>query len=229
VNRELAGLFITFEGGEGSGKSTHARLLYEYLRDKEYPVVLTREPGGTRISDLVRQILLDPENTDILPRTEILLFSASRAQLSDEFIRPHLEQSHIVICDRYADSTMAYQGYGLGLDLDTLRAITAFATGGLTPDLTLYLDVPIETGLRRRLGVGSDAELPGDGSQMPLFNKWDRLDRKELEYHRRVQQGYEQLMLAEPHRWHRVDANRSLEEVQEDIRIKAISVLEGGR
>jgi dTMP kinase len=225
----LAGLFVTFEGGEGSGKSTHARLLYEYLRDKEYPVVLTREPGGTRISDLVRQVLLDPENTDILPRTEILLFSSARAQLSDEFIRPHLEQSHIVICDRYADSTMAYQGYGLGLDLDTLRAITAFATGGLTPDLTLYLDVPIEIGLRRRLGVGSDAELPGDGSQMPLFNKWDRLDRKELEYHRRVQQGYEQLMLAEPHRWHRVDANRSLEEVQEDIRIKAISVLEGGR
>jgi dTMP kinase len=222
-------LFITFEGPEGSGKTTHARLLYEYLRDQEYPVVLTREPGGTRISDKVRQVLLDPENTDILPRTEILLFSASRAQLSEEFIRPHLDQSQIVICDRYADSTMAYQGYGLGLDLDTLQAITAFATGGLTPDLTLYLDVPIETGLRRRLGLGSNTELPADGSQLLLFDKWDRLDRKELEYHRRVQQGYEQLMLAEPHRWHRVDADRSLEEVQEDIRRKTVSVLEGGR
>jgi dTMP kinase len=222
-------LFITFEGPEGSGKTTHARLLYEYLRDKEYPVVLTREPGGTRISDEVRQVLLDPENTDILPRTEILLFSASRAQLSEEFIRPHLDQSHVVICDRYADSTMAYQGYGLGLDLDTLRVITAFATGGLAPDLTLYLDVPIETGLRRRLGLGSATELPGNGTQMPLFDKWDRLDRKELEYHRRVQRGYEQLMLAEPDRWHRVDANRSLDEVQDDIRRKAMFVLEGSR
>jgi dTMP kinase len=222
-------LFITFEGPEGGGKTTHARLLYEYLRDKEYPVILTREPGGTRISDEVRQILLDPENTDILPRTEILLFSAARAQLSEELIRPHLEQGHVVICDRFADSTMAYQGYGLGLDLGTLRVITAFATGGLTPDLTLYLDVPIETGLKRRLGLDSATELPSDETQPPLFDKWDRLDRKELEYHRRVQRGYEQLMLAEPHRWHRVDANRPLEEVQDDIRREALSVLEGNR
>jgi dTMP kinase len=225
----LTGLFITFEGPEGGGKTTHARLLYEYLRDKEYPVILTREPGGTRISDEVRQILLDPENTDILPRTEILLFSAARAQLSEELIRPHLEQGHVVICDRFADSTMAYQGYGLGLDLGTLRVITAFATGGLTPDLTLYLDVPIETGLKRRLGLDSATELPSDETQPPLFDKWDRLDRKELEYHRRVQRGYEQLMLAEPHRWHRVDANRPLEEVQDDIRREALSVLEGNR
>jgi dTMP kinase len=220
-------LFITFEGPEGGGKTTHARLLYEYLREEEYPVVLTREPGGTRISDKVRQVLLDPDNTDILPRTEILLFSASRAQLSEEFIRPHLEQGHIVICDRYADSTMAYQGYGLGLDLETLRAITTFATGGLTPDLTLYLDVPIETGLSRRLGMGNNTGLPGSGTQLPLFDKWDRLDMKELEYHRRVQRGYEQLMQAEPDRWQRVDANRSLDQVQDDIRRTVLSVLEG--
>jgi dTMP kinase len=219
-------LFITFEGPEGGGKTTHARLLYEYLREEEYPVVLTREPGGTRISDKVRQVLLDPDNTDILPRTEILLFSASRAQLSEEFIRPHLEQGHIVICDRYADSTMAYQGHGLGLDLETLRAITTFATGGLAPDLTLYLDVPIETGLRRRLGMGNNTGLAGSGTQLPLFDKWDRLDMKELEYHRRVQQGYEQLIQAEPDRWHKVDANRSLDQVQDDIRRKVLSVLE---
>jgi dTMP kinase len=219
-------LFITFEGPEGGGKTTHARLLYEYLREEEYPVVLTREPGGTRISDKVRQVLLDPDNTDILPRTEILLFSASRAQLSEEFIRPHLEQGHIVICDRYADSTMAYQGHGLGLDLETLRAITTFATGGLAPDLTLYLDVPIETGLRRRLGMGNNTGLAGSGTQLPLFDKWDRLDMKELEYHRRVQRGYEQLMQAEPDRWHKVDANRSLDQVQDDIRRKVLSVLE---
>jgi len=221
-------LFITFEGPEGGGKTTHARLLYEYLRnEKKLAVVLTREPGGTRISDKVRQVLLDPDNTDILPRTEILLFSASRAQLSEEFIRPHVEQGHIVICDRYADSTMAYQGHGLGLDLETLRAITSFATGGLTPDLTLYLDVPIETGLRRRLGMGNNTDLAGRGTQLPLFDKWDRLDMKELEYHQRVQQGYEQLMQAEPDRWHKVDANRSLDKVQDDIRRKVLSVLEG--
>lgn len=220
-------MFITLEGPEGGGKTTHGRLLYEYLREEEYPVVLTREPGGTRISDKVRQVLLNPDNTDILPRTEILLFSASRAQLSEEFIRPHLEQGHIVICDRYADSTMAYQGHGLGLDLDTLRAITAFATGGLTPDLTLYLDVPIETGLKRRLGMGNNTDLAGRGTQLPLFDKWDRLDMKELEYHRRVKQGYEQLMQAEPDRWHLVDANRSLDQVQHDIRRKVLSVLEG--
>ncbi len=220
-------MFITFEGPEGGGKTTHARLLYEYLREEEYPVVLTREPGGTRISDKVRQVLLDPNNTDILPRTEILLFSASRAQLSEEFIRPHLEQGHIVICDRYADSTMAYQGHGLGLDLEILRAITTFATGGLTPDLTLYLDVPIETGLSRRLGMGNNTGLAGSGTQLPLFDKWDRLDVKELEYHRRVQRGYEQLMRAEPDRWHRVDANRSLDQVQDAIRRKVLSLLEG--
>jgi dTMP kinase len=223
----LAGLFITFEGPEGSGKTTHARLLYEYLRENDFPVVLTREPGGTRISDKVRELLLDPNNTDILPGTEILLFSAARAQLSEEFIRPHLEQGRIVICDRYADSTMAYQGHGLGLDLDTLQVITTFATGGLTPDLTLYLDVPVETGLKRRLGLAGDGGLANQGTQLPLFDKWDRLDMKELEYHRRVQQGYESLIRADPERWQKVDADRSLESVQQDIRQTVLSLVEG--
>lgn len=222
----MTALFITFEGGEGSGKTTHANLLYQYLHDQGHRVVLTREPGGTRISDKVRAILLDPENTDILPHTEILLFSASRAQLSEEFIRPHLQQGYIVICDRYADSTMAYQGYGLGLDLDTLGAITGFATGGLKPKLTLYLDIPVESGLKRRLGVVDQGGLAIAGAQLPLFNKWDRLDRKEVEYHRRVQQGYEKLMLAEPDRWHRIDVDRPLEIVQDDIQRKVLSMLE---
>jgi dTMP kinase len=222
----LAGIFITFEGPEGSGKTTQARLLYDYLREEQFPVVLTREPGGTRISDKIRQVLLDPDNTDILPRTEILLFSASRAQLSEEFIRPHLELGNIVICDRYADSTMAYQGHGLGLDFDTLHTITAFATGGLTPDLTLYLDVPVETGLKRRLGAPNDGGAGNSGTQLALFNKVDRLDMKELDYHRRVQQGYEQLRQAEPERWHRVDASRPPDQVQEDIRDTVVSILE---
>ena len=222
----MASLFITFEGGEGSGKTTHAHLLYQYLHDQGYAVVLTREPGGTRISDEVRRILLDPENTDILPRAEILLFSAARAQLSDEFIRPHLEKGHLVICDRYADSTMAYQGYGLGLDLKRLRAITDFATGGLKPDLTLYLDIPVEIGLKRRLRAIDSPGFSIPETQLALFNKWDRLDRKEVDYHRRVQRGYEELMRAEPQRWHRIDANRPLDEVQEDVRKEVRSVLE---
>jgi dTMP kinase len=222
----LASLFITFEGGEGSGKTTHAHLLHQHLRDEGYAVVLTREPGGTRISDEVRRILLDPDNTDILPRTEILLFSAARAQLTEEFIRPHLDKGRIVICDRYADSTMAYQGYGLGLDLELLSAITDFATGGLKPDLTLYLDIPVEIGLKRRL---SAIESPGFSipeTQLALFNKWDRLDRKEVQYHRRVQRGYEELMRAEPQRWHRIDASRPLDQVQADVVKEVHSVLE---
>lgn len=222
----MPALFVTFEGPEGSGKTTQARLLYEYLRDEGHPVVLTREPGGTRISDKVREILLDPNNTEILPRTEILLFSAARAQLSDEFVRPHLERSYIVISDRYADSTMAYQGYGQGLDLETLRLITAFATGGLRPDLTIYLDLPVEVGLTRRRGLASDDQLGGYEVQLPLFAKWDRLDMKELEFHRRVQRGYEELMEVEPERWFRVNAEQPVGQIQDSIRTKVLSVLE---
>lgn len=219
-------MFITFEGPEGSGKTTQARLLYEYLLEQEYPVVLTREPGGTRISDKVREILLDPSNTEILPRTEILLFSASRAQLSDRFIRPHLQQNHIVICDRYADSTMAYQGFGRVLDLQTLRIITDFATGGLRPDLTIYLDLPVEAGLQRRRGLSAGGTTGRYGGQLPLFDKWDRLDAQELDFHRRVQRGYEELMKVEPERWHKVDAGRSIEQIQDDIRSKVLPLLE---
>lgn len=219
-------MFITFEGAEGCGKTTQARLLHGHLLDEGYRAVLTREPGGTRISDKVREILLNPDHTDILPHTEILLFSAARAQVSHEFIRPHLETGHIVICDRYADSTMAYQGYGQRLDLETLRVITAFATGGLRPDLTIYLDLPVEAGLNRRRGLTGNSDLTDYRGQLRLFDKWDRLDMKELEFHHRVQKGYEKLMEAEPERWYRVDAGRSIDEVQSDIRAKVLSLLE---
>ena len=121
---------------------------------------------------------------------------------------------------------MAYQGYGLGLDLDSLRSITEFATNGLRPDLTFYLDIPVEIGLQRRFGAVDSTGFGLPETQFALFNKWDRLDRKEVEYHRRVQEGYEELMRAEPERWHRVDANRPLEEVQADIRRKVRSLLE---
>jgi dTMP kinase len=185
-------LFITFEGPEGCGKSTQLRLLAAYLRDQGYDVLTTREPGGTRISDRVRRILLDPAHTEMLPPTEFLLFSAARAQHVGEVIRPHLNRGGVVLCDRYADSSLAYQGYGHQLDLTTLRAITAFATASLVPDMTLYLDVPVEVGLRRKAGGHGDA--------------WNRMEQKEMAYHRRVRDGYLEMAAREPSRWVVVDA-----------------------
>jgi dTMP kinase len=161
--REL-GLFVTFEGPDGSGKTTQAQLLYEYLQECGYPVFLTREPGGTGIGDQIREVLHSLENTEMLPQAEILLYSASRAQLVGQIICPHLDRGEIVLCDRYADSTLAYQGYGHGLDLQVLRVITSFATGGLKPDLTIYLDIEVEEG---RGGVKAQAVcLPSRGGGM---------------------------------------------------------------
>jgi len=144
------GVFITFEGPEGSGKTTQIRRLAEHLRSADHDVLLIREPGGTPIGDQIRAVLHDIANTAMVSEAEILLFSASRAQLVGQLIRPALAQGTIVLCDRFADSTLAYQGYGRGLDLDALRQITEFATGGLSPDLTLYLDIPVEKGLDRK-------------------------------------------------------------------------------
>jgi len=196
-------VFITLEGPDGSGKTTQARLLAEWLREQGHEVVLTREPGGTDIGDQIRAVLHDPRNTTMDARTEILLYSASRAQHVAQRIRPALAAGKIVISDRYADSTLAYQGYGRGLDLEALRTITGFATGGLTPDLTLCLDIAPREGLqRRRLGGG----------------EWNRLDREALEFHQRVRAGYLELAELEPERWVVIDGARSVEEVQAEIR-----------
>jgi dTMP kinase len=195
-------LFITFEGPEGSGKSTQIPLLAQRLKDRGYDVLSVREPGGTSIGDQVRDILHDHKNEAMDPRAELLLYSASRAQVVGEIIRPYLERGGIVICDRYADSTLAYQGYGRGLDLTTLRQITSFATGGLTPDLTLYLDLEPELGLARRNASGVE---------------WNRMDALELEFHRRVCGGYAELIAAEPQRWVQIDASQSIETVQQAI------------
>lgn len=203
------GFFITFEGPEGCGKSTQAELLYQKLLGLGYPVLLTREPGGTAISDEIRRVILDPKNTAMLPLTEILLFAASRAQHVGQVIAPHLDKGGIVISDRYADSTMAYQGYGLGMDLQMLQAITGYATGGLVPDLTLYIDIPVEVGLRRRLKL--------QAQESPAPGKTNRLDLKELEYHRRVRDGYLRMIAREPRRWMVFDGLRSVAEIQADI------------
>ncbi len=196
-------MFITLEGPEGSGKTTQARLLAEWLREQGDEVVLTREPGGTDIGDQIRAVLHDPRNTAMDARAEILLYSASRAQHVAQLIRPALAAGKIVISDRYADSTLAYQGYGRGLDLETLRTITRFATGGLTPDLTLYLDIAPQEGLQRR-------RLGGE--------EWNRLDAETLEFHQPVRAGYLELVSLEPERWEVVNAARSVEEVQTEIK-----------
>lgn len=208
------GLFITFEGPEGSGKTTQVRLLADWLRQQGHDVLTTREPGGTRIGDAVRNVLLDPSHVEMRPETEILLFSAARAQIVGQVIRPHLARGGVVLCDRFADSTLAYQGYGRQLDLDTLRLITAFATGRLTPDLTICLDLPVIEGLRRKQG--------GD------LGEWNRMERERLEFHERVRQGFLTLAAAEPGRWVVLDALRPVEEVQAQIRERVRVCLQKG-
>ncbi|HID61922.1 MAG TPA: dTMP kinase [Anaerolineae bacterium] len=210
------GLFITFEGPDGSGKTTQAQLLYEYLQKRGYPVLLTREPGGTGIGDQIREVLHSLENTGMLPRTEILLYSASRAQLVGQIIRPHLARGAIVLCDRYADSTLAYQGYGHGLDLQVLQVITTFATGGLKPDLTIYLDIDVEEGLRRKLAAYQAGEA-----------EWNRMDQQELAFHRRVREGYLQMAAAEPERWVVIEAAQPPEVAQRTIRAEVEAKLPG--
>lgn len=211
------GLFITFEGPEGSGKTTQMELLSDYLKEKGYPVLATREPGGTNIGDQIRAILLDPQNTEMLPASEALLFSAARAQIVNQVIRPHLAQGDIVLCDRYADSTLAYQGYGHGLDLEILYAITALATEGLKPDLTVYLDIDVEEGLRRKLAAHKAGQA-----------EWNRLDRQETAFHRRVREGYLQMAAREPDRWLVIDATQPLEAIQASIRARVEAELGAG-
>jgi len=195
--------FITFEGPEGSGKTTQIRLLLEWLRQRGLPALHTREPGGTAIGDHIRAILLHPDHTEMTPEAEILLFSAARAQIVRQVIRPHLAAGDIVICDRFYDSTLAYQGYGRGLPLEDLRRITTFATGGLVPDRTFYLDLDARAGLRRK------AQTPAE---------WNRMEALALDFHQRVAAGYRALIAAEPDRWHVLDAAQSPETIQAAVR-----------
>jgi dTMP kinase len=196
-------MFITLEGPEGSGKSMQICQLAEFIREQGFKVLTTREPGGTFIGDQIREVIMRMENTMMSPRAEILLFCAARAQIVDEVIRPNLETGLVVISDRYADSTLAYQGYGHGLDLVILKEILRFATGGLQPDLTLLLDVDVEEGLkRRRIGGG----------------EWNRLDAQQVAFHQRVRQGYLKMAAEEPERWRVVNARQKPDQVQKDLR-----------
>ncbi len=195
-------MFITFEGPDGGGKTTQLAELAHFLRQQGIEVLTTREPGGTSIGDQIRLVLSNLDNTEMHPRTEILLFQASRAQLVEQVILPHLGSGGIVLSDRYADSTLAYQGYGHQIDRVKLKTIVEFATNGLKPDLTLLLDIEVEEGLRRRAGGG----------------EWNRLDAYELAFHQRVRQGYHELVQTEPGRWVIIDAGQPPDQVQAAIR-----------
>lgn len=195
-------MFITFEGPDGSGKTTQVKRIGRKLIEKGFDIVYTREPGGTEISNQVREILMNMKNKQMCPRTEILLFCAARAQLVEEVIRPALQSGKIVISDRYADSTLAYQGYGHGFEQETLKQLLNFTTGNLWPDLTFLLDISAEKGLRRRI---SNQE------------EWNRMDDYQLAFHERVRNGYHQLAAADPQRWEMIDADQSEEAVENEI------------
>jgi dTMP kinase len=196
-------MFITLEGPDGSGKSMQIPALAAFIRQQGFEVLTTREPGGTNIGDQIRQVIMKLGNTSMQPRTEILLFCAARAQIVEEVLRPNLERGVVVISDRYADSTLAYQGYGHGIALEELRHLLLFATGGLTPDLTLLLDVNAEEGLKRRQSNGGE---------------WNRLDAYAISFHKRVQAGYLELAKQEPERWQVIDASQPPEDVQASLR-----------
>jgi dTMP kinase len=203
--QQTRGLFITLEGGEGSGKSTHIRHLAEILTQTGYPVLQTREPGGTATAEAIRHILLTAashEPEPITPQAEALLILAARSQHITHLIKPALRRGTVVLCDRFSDSTLAYQGFGRGLDLQWLRVANEVATGGLTPDLTLVLDLPVSVGLARRRA---------DRGQQ------NRLDRETEPFHRKVRRGFLALAAEEPRRMTIVNANRPTQEVQDDL------------
>ena len=195
----MKGKFITFEGSEGCGKSTQSRMLYEHLKRQGFRVLYLREPGGTRISEKVRKILLSPQN-HISPLCETLLYMAARAQIVEEIIRPALAQGKIVICDRFLDSTLAYQGYGLGMDIRTIKYIGKFSSAGIKPGLTILLDLPVKDGLKYR------------------HLTCDRIERRPFNYHLRVRKGYLRLAAGEPGRIKIVKVEKDKMATQDKIR-----------
>ena len=202
-------MFITLEGPEGSGKTSHIPPLVEYLQERKYIVFPTREPGGTSIGEQIREVLHSLQNTEMHARTETLLYQAARAQFVEQVVRPRLALGEIVLSDRYADSTLAYQGYGHQQDLEQVRALIGYATGGLVPDLTILLDVDVLVGLKRK----------------KIADEWNRLDAYTVDFHQRVRSGYLEMVKREPGRWVVVDAGQSWEDVQKSLREKVLDRL----
>ena len=183
------GLFVTFEGGEGCGKSTHSKLLFKKLEQQNIPAILTHEPGGTPLGNQLRNLLKRRRGSRISPQSELFLLAASRAQLVAEIIRPALEEGKVVLCDRFTHSTMVYQGYGRGLDFTAIKMVNNMATRHLSPDLIILLDIPSEQGLARKRSLK------------------DRFELEDLSFHQRVRDGYLKMAEAEPDRWLVIDAS----------------------
>lgn len=196
------GLFITVEGNDGSGKTTQIERIKTHLSSLGFNVILTREPGGTRISEDIRSIILNPEFTEMSNTAELLLYSAARAQLVDQLIKPSLERCVTVICDRYVDSFYAYQGFGRGTEFKLLENVTKIAVSGTMPDITFFLDLAPEIGLKRRLAATGK----------------DRIENEVLDFHKKVHAGFKALANKYPKRIKCIDASKPEEEVWEDIR-----------
>jgi dTMP kinase len=209
----MKGLFITFEGIEGCGKTTQIQRLNDYLRGSGHTVEVTREPGGTPIAETIREVLLDPGNHALAPMTELLLYEAARAQHVAERIRPALESGAVVLCDRFADSTTAYQGAGRSLSPEDVQRLHQLATQGVWPDLTFLIDLPVETGLDR----------------VSLRGTADRMESETLAFHERVRQGFLELARREPRRITIIDGTQTAEAVAEAIRIQVDAFLKRGR
>jgi len=195
-------MFIALEGIDGSGKTSQIPSLVKFLRERGHEVSSVREPGITPIGELVRSTIFDPKNADLHLRTVTLLYQAARAQLVEQVIRPRLAKSEIVISDRYADSTIAYQGYGHQQDLTEIRALVKYATGGLVPDLSVLFDINVEEGVKRKA----------------KSKDWNQLDGHSIDFYRRVRAGYLEMVKQEPSRWRVVDAGRAWKSVQEELR-----------
>ena len=197
------GLFISMEGTDGSGKTTQIGLITDYIRSMGREAVIVREPGGTRISERIRAVILDPGHAEMGFCTEMLLYAAARAQLVSEIIKPALEQGKIVICDRFVDSTYAYQGFGRGIDLEVLKNVNKIATDGIMPDITFFFDLDPVTALSRRIASSTT----------------DRIENEKIEFHRKVHAGYVRLAEIYPDRIRRIDGNRSVEAIWKDIKV----------
>ena len=197
----MGGLFVTFEGVDGCGKSTQIKLLKEHLEKQGKKVILIREPGGTKISESIREIILSVENSEMVDNCEMLLYAAARAQLVEQVIKPNLEQGAIVLCDRFVDSSYVYQGFARGLGLEKVETINKIAMNNIEPDITLFFDIEPKVSLQRRMKVSSA----------------DRIEKEKLDFHKKVYQGYKYLAQKYPERIKTIDANCEIEDVKKQI------------
>nr|WP_251127489.1 MULTISPECIES: dTMP kinase [unclassified Exiguobacterium] len=205
-------MFITVEGPDGSGKSTQLQLLIESLKEKGYDIVVTREPGGTTVGNQIREVLLSPDHHEMTPRVEMMLYAASRAQNVEQVIRPALERGAIVLCDRFIDASIAYQGYGLQYDLDQIRSLNEWATNGLTPDLTFLFDLSPERASQRMKDRG----------------QLDRIESRDQAFHERVYAGFQALLKQYPERIVRIDADQPIETIHDEVLDYTVERLEQG-